>query len=334
MTNSGDNGDSPRAPVLAEAVSDTSKRAWLYGPSHFDVEILEAPHNTGLFTNQRWRAGPVLFGQRALDSSLIWREKKHISVSGDVLQAHRYIEGYAIGRMGDEPIRTRPGAFAIMDWARPFEAMQAPNVMQNVYVPHAVVGYKPGEHPGAIAFDQRMTIGKVLHAEFDYFYKKFLSGITDIPMHRIKRLLSCLRVAFTAGNTHEDIRADARDALGDVIRSFIEANLSSPKLTTAAILRQFGVSRATLYRIFEFDGGVRTYIEERRLFNAVRQISEQPVVRGQLSSVAEEWGYSSYVMFNRAVRRQFGVPPKSLFQSLGGARREASERTASLVEVN
>ena len=236
MADQKDTAGAPSAPVLAETFSDTSKRAWLYGPSHFDVEILDAPTNTGLFTNQRWRAGPVLFGQRALDSSLIWREKKHVSVSGDVLQAHRYIEGYAVGRMGDEPIRTRPGAIAIMDWARPFEAMQTPNIMQNVYIPHSVIGYNPAEHPGAISFEQKMTIGKVLHAEFDYFYKRFLSGITEIPMHRIKRLLSCLRVAFTAGKTHDDIRADARDALGDVIRSFIEANLTSPKLTTAGIL--------------------------------------------------------------------------------------------------
>ncbi|MEO1305083.1 MAG: AraC family transcriptional regulator [Pseudomonadota bacterium] len=318
-------------PVFTESFSDTSKNAWQYGPTHFDVTLLDDHRNTGLFTNQRWRAGPILFGQRALDSSMIWRDKRHISVSGDVLQAHRYLEGYAHGRMGEDPIRTRPGAVAIMDWARPFEAMQTPNVMQNVYIPHAVIGYDPDQHPGAIAFEPNTTMGKVLHSELDHFYGQFLDGITQVSIARVKRLLSCLQVAFTGGRTHEGIRAEARQALGDVIRAFVETNLKSPKLNAATILRQFGVSRATLYRIFEFEGGVRKYIEDRRLFNAVLQISETPMSRGRMTRTAEEWGYSSYIMFNRAVRRQFGVPPKSLFQSLANPRGKTGKRDAETV---
>ena len=102
-------------------------------------------------------------------------------------------------------------------------------------------------------------------------------------------------------------------AIANTIRRFIEQNLDSPELDVDLILKQFGVSRASLYRIFESANGVRQYISNRRLHRAVVELSEAPMERGRVGSIAEKWNFSSAGNFNRAVRREFDITPGNLF---------------------
>lgn len=73
----------------------------------------------------------------------------------------------------------------------------------------------------------------------------------------LQRLISCLKVAIHSPDQDGDIRRQARDAVADLIYAFIERHLDSPDLSIGFILKNFGVSRASLYRIFEAKGGVR-----------------------------------------------------------------------------
>ena len=64
--------------------------------------------------------------------------------------------------------------------------------------------------------------------------------------------------------------------------------------------------------MFEDRGGVRQFISDRRLLRAEVDISEGPLLRGEIARAAEQWGFSSAANFNRAIRREFGVTPGSL----------------------
>ena len=99
------------------------------------------------------------------------------------------------------------------------------------------------------------------------------------------------------------------------IQSYIEQNLSRMDLCAETLLPKFGVSRATLYRLFEEEGGVRNYIVDRRLFRAILDISTGPQHRGKIQQAAKRWGFSSAANFNRSVRHTFGGAPGALLRS-------------------
>jgi len=215
----------------------------------------------------------------------------------------------------DEPYAVYPGMIALRDYSRPFEGMQMPGVAQGVFFPHEVLGLRPGEHLRSLVFPETSNFAKIIHAEFDSLFLALGDGATHLPASRKERLKDCLKLALFGDEAKADIRTRARDALKEIICAYIEENLTNARLSTTSLLRQFGVSRATLFRMFEPEGGVRSYINDRRMYRAVFQISIDPMTRGEISKASEMWGFSSDANFNRSVRRNFGVSPSSLFEA-------------------
>lgn len=300
--------------VLLKQRSNQSEYPWMRCEALFDVAPLNAARCKGVFGSQSWRVGAVQFDQIITDANVHRREARHIHEAGNMLCLHRYLEGGVTGRTVDAPFTISTGTICIRDTARSFEGIQTPAVFQSVSIPYDNVGVEPDDRPALVQFFEGSTMAKVLHAEMDFYYESLKSGVDEMNRLRLNRLMSFVRVTYSGGQTKRDVRAEARDALGDEIRRFIEANLASSNLSTIAILREFGVSRASLYRIFEAEGGVRRYINNRRLCRAVSQIAEDPLTRGSITKAATEWGFSSDANFNRAVRREFGVSPSSLFE--------------------
>ena len=81
------------------------------------------------------------------------------------------------------------------------------------------------------------------------------------------------------------------------------------------ILGRFGVSRASLYRMFEIYGGIRHYITHLRASKAVLHVWQNQKQRGIVRSAQTRWGFATGNDFNRTVRRLFGNTPKRLVSS-------------------
>lgn len=105
------------------------------------------------------------------------------------------------------------------------------------------------------------------------------------------------------------------------MKSFIEQHLLDPGLGPQALLTMFGVTRSTLYRLFEPLGGVSAYIAQRKLHHAFRLLSDTRFPRGRISKLATELGYSHPSVFTRAFKEAFGLSPKDV-QALAGQSRE------------
>jgi len=97
------------------------------------------------------------------------------------------------------------------------------------------------------------------------------------------------------------------------IRQFIEANLDRTDLGVELLSARFGLSRTPIYGMFEPEGGVMTYIRNRRLARAMRILSG---VEGggpqRISSVAYTCGYENLKSFSKAFRARFGVNPRDV----------------------
>lgn len=111
------------------------------------------------------------------------------------------------------------------------------------------------------------------------------------------------------------------------IRQFIEANLGRTDLGFEMLCARFGLSRTPIYAMFEPDGGVMTYIRNRRLALAMRILSgvEDGGTR-RISSIAYACGYENLKSFSKAFQARYGVNPRDVDASFhSGSRWETGK---------
>jgi AraC-like DNA-binding protein len=97
-----------------------------------------------------------------------------------------------------------------------------------------------------------------------------------------------------------------------MIKRYIAHNLQTDALTTEELCQRFRISRATLYRLFEADGGLAHYVREQRLDLAFRQMISPSAEDRRLIDLAVDLRFSSDSTFIRAFRRKFGLTPGEL----------------------
>ncbi len=94
-----------------------------------------------------------------------------------------------------------------------------------------------------------------------------------------------------------------------MIKRHIAANLETGSLTARDLCRRFPISRASLYRLFEADGGLVRYVQEQRLNRALMLLISPASQSRRLIDLAIDLQFSSDSTFVRAFRRQFGLTP-------------------------
>ncbi len=90
---------------------------------------------------------------------------------------------------------------------------------------------------------------------------------------------------------------------------YIDQNLMGLDLTPDALAMEIGISRATLYRAFDTEGGVHNHIQGRRLDRAYWILGRRAGRSPTIAEVAYSHGFVSVPHFNRAFRARFGMSP-------------------------
>ncbi|HUH56640.1 MAG TPA: helix-turn-helix domain-containing protein [Rhodanobacter sp.] len=112
-----------------------------------------------------------------------------------------------------------------------------------------------------------------------------------------------------------DARAAVRAAVFGSVRRHVEQHLHEPGLSLENIVDTSRLSRATLYRLFEHEGGLATYIRNRRLREAADELIRFP--QAPVVQIAYGLGFKSAADFNHAFRRAYDMPPRD-FRRLTG----------------
>jgi AraC-like DNA-binding protein len=102
-------------------------------------------------------------------------------------------------------------------------------------------------------------------------------------------------------------RTAARAVMFSTARRYIQDNLHQPDLSPASVVNASRLSRATLYRLFENEGGLSTYIRNRRLREAADELLRFPHMA--VTEIAYGLGFKSASDFNHAFRRAYDMSP-------------------------
>lgn len=125
---------------------------------------------------------------------------------------------------------------------------------------------------------------------------------------------ACLQ-AVPGPRRDEAPREEFRQALLRRARQFIGERLRDPQLSPEQVARGIGMSRASLYRLFEPIGGVARAIRTARLSQSLRDLQASSA---SIGDIGFNLGFSSESQFSHAFKTYFGQSPRAARHALAG----------------
>ena len=139
-----------------------------------------------------------------------------------------------------------------------------------------------------------------------------IAGLSkDAAHHAMLTAVELLAAVFSRqAGLSGNARAALRAAVYEQVRRYVEANLHDPGLSPESVLASLRLSRASVYRLFEYEGGLAAYIRSRRLRRAADELVRFPHV--EVQDIASGLGFNDASSFTRAFRRAFDIAPREL----------------------
>lgn len=147
-------------------------------------------------------------------------------------------------------------------------------------------------------------------------------GDADLMADSVIGLLSVLRADGDPSSR------DARHGAFQAIRRYIDDNIGDLSLGVTRLCNRFRMSRASLYRLFEDHGGVRNYVQRRRLVATFKALTEPTNLGRGVFDIALDYGFTSASHFTSRFRAEFGLTPTQVRDAAQAA--GARDRAAGL----
>ncbi len=156
------------------------------------------------------------------------------------------------------------------------------------------------------------SLGTLL-AEFLELLERNLHKIDVASAASLKDAVGSMIAACIAPSPDRIAAAKSQLDVGrlEKVRRVVRRDLHSPLLGLDLICRSIGMSRSTLYRLMESQGGVTRYIRRQRLVESHAALCD-PAGGKSIAAIAEELCFADASEFSRAFRREFGASPSDV----------------------
>lgn len=236
------------------------------------------------------------------------RTQKHIGRDGlKALAGSIWLAGSARGIAAGMPFVVEPGEMLLADMTQEISVTMTDSQVIQFGVPrlHAdrEIGSVERLHGWVIDRDIAGMLRSHLLRLFDGLKRIPESDAARVARTLIDTLALSVRASGNDGTEEPSIQTLAMRA-----RSEIQRNLGSPALNVAGLCRRLGVSRSTLHRLFEAEGGVQAYVRNLRLDEARKALLHGPLDR-RIGDIAERLGFSDAAHLSRLFRQRFGESP-------------------------
>jgi AraC-like DNA-binding protein len=250
-------------------------------------------------TAQRWERDPAM--RRSWDP--------------DALAVAITVAGEARGTMGGHAFRTGPGSVQLTDLAQASAHESTASRTIFIAIPRATAAER-GLDVGALH-------GRVLRSGAAAMLAPHLLGVREAAGELSANdgallagtFLDLLGLAVATADRPAQRANAGRAGAAFAARAAIEDGLGAPS-SIAGLCRKLGISRTTLHRLFEGEGGVQAYMRGRRL-EAVRRALLDPGCTEPLYALAERLGFSDAAHLSRLFRAHYGLSPSD-YRARGG----------------
>ncbi len=260
-----------------------------------------------------WHLGTAMFGCFAGPALRFDRPATLVASSGlDHLLVQYYAEGGFTGTAGDEAIAVVPGDICVFDLADTLSTTSSAFRNYSLLIPRGSIGAIVEDVPSlhGMVLPASSAVGGLLRDHLRSIGRRLpdmTAAEATVAAHATVTLTGMVLASERRRERRSRMPSPPRSALLRVNR-FIDSEIGNPALDADMIAQAAGVSRASLYRLFEPAGGVATHIRRRRLSGAALELAD-PMRRVRVGEVAERWGFGTDRSFSRAFHQAFGIAP-------------------------
>lgn len=261
---------------------------------------------------ESYAIGPILIGKTRFSAQHFSRSLEVVARSGvDHVIMQLYLAGGYQGVAGDDPIQVGPGDICVFDLANTLDTLAIASEVITLVLPRVMVEARLPQadvlHGLVLPTESALSslLGRHLIALLDLASQMSYDECAAAAEGTVALALACLQGEM---ERRDALAAGPQTLSLFRIRRHIDQRLAAPDLTADTVAAAFGMSRATLYRLFAPLGGVVEYIRARRLHRAFLDLA-QPGAR--VSEVARRWRFASEASFARAFKAAYGISPSA-----------------------
>jgi AraC-like DNA-binding protein len=261
----------------------------------------------------------VLFVEARAGALRYDRTPRHIARGGiDHYQITLCLDGGVTYAAGRRTVEMRPGDLCLMDMAQSSRTLVSADEKSrqshalSLLLPRPLLAPLLAAPDGSSAslISRNSSHGRLLAEQFLALYAGNGAMDASRPASTSEALAGVIaEAAGSARAAGPAIERANRDLLLAAVKRFIDANLQTEKVGTDHLCRQFRLSRATLFRLFEPEGGLWSYIQDQRLNRAFSLLVSPASGSARMVDLAVDFKFSSDTTFVRAFRRHFGLTP-------------------------
>lgn len=241
---------------------------------------------------------------------------------------HYLVQWYRTGGFvgqhdGTHDVKVRPGDIVILDLGRTLRTLAQPSHVMTLIVPrdllHGALGVPDCDLHGWVLRGNSSLGGLLCDHLLSLQHR--LPGIAlddadAVSRASVQMLAACVQPGL---RTLHEARGAIEGATLARLQRHIQRHLGS-ELSADTLCRTFGLSRSTLYRLFEPLGGVAHYVQQRRLLQAHHALANPANRQLRITDVAARAGFSSHAHFTRAFRAAFAMSPSDVRASAGAGK--------------
>ena len=309
----------PSNTIMAEAGERCRQESQLFAETLDPLfrTTMETPERIGDFRAglSTYFMGPALFFVAHMIGTTYTfsRDPRRIARSGlDLIFVQMTLEGSDVRLVNGETVLVEAGDISLFDLSRSIHAQTQHCRNLTLVLPRHLLFGKDAQNDALHGLVLRRTtstarlIGSHLRALFDD-----LSDITQAEAPAIVTATANLVTNLIGPQmAARGPSPTVRGAAIMEIRRYIERHIAMPDLGPDHLCKTFGLSRASLYRLFEPIGGVTDYIRSRRLRSAFRMLANDR--SRTVGEIAYACGFADISAFSRAFRHQFGMSPSEV----------------------
>ena len=254
------------------------------------------------------RLGEIVVHFTAITAQRWIRDRAMLRSFGpDALTVALTLEGEAQGVMGARSFRTGPGSVQLCDLSQSSRHVSSASRTILVIIPRAIALAR-GLDVAALHGTVLQSGATAMLAPHLLSVRGAVASLTAEEAVMLGATFLDLLVLAAASVSPGDRPASGRAATAFIARQMIGHRLGSPALTIANLCRELGISRTTLHRLFDTEGGVQAYIRGRRL-EAVRLALADPGSSEPIHALAERFAFSDAAHLSRLFRSRYGLTP-------------------------
>lgn len=246
------------------------------------------------------------------------RTPGHVARGGlDHYQVTLCIDGEMEFSSGRRALTLRPGDIGLIDMAQPnhttlIEGAGRRSRLRAAILPRAVLARRLAHPDSATAtlLSRGDEPPSRLAAGYAGLWQRSPGEDAAARVEAVADLVA--RAVGSAAQTDAAVERSDRQLFLAMIKRYVDAHLDTETLAADDLCRRFGLSRASLYRMFVPDGGLASYVQEQRLNLAMRRLISPQARDIRLIDLAVDLQFSSDSTFVRAFRRKFGLTPGEL----------------------